>query len=44
MKLAFREPGSLILKGQRVLPERLRKAGFSCDYPELEPALRNLLD
>lgn len=32
----------LLLTGQRVIPQRLLEAGFEFDYPELEPALRQL--
>lgn len=33
----------LLLSGQRVLPARLREAGFQFRNPELEPALRTVL-
>ena len=33
----------LLLSGQRVIPEKLRKHGFSFQYQELEPALRSIL-
>ncbi len=33
----------LLLEGQRAVPERLQKAGFEFDYPDLEQALRHLL-
>ncbi len=43
IRLALGEFGSVILKGQRVIPRRLVESGFSFRYPELEQALRNLL-
>jgi uncharacterized protein len=33
-----------ILSSQNIYPGKLEKAGFQFDYPELEPALRNLLN
>jgi NAD dependent epimerase/dehydratase family enzyme len=41
--LAFGEIGALVTKGQRVLPKRLQQLGFEFKFPELEPALRDLL-
>jgi uncharacterized protein (TIGR01777 family) len=35
---------NLLFTGQRVLPERLLEAGFRFRHPELEPALRSVLD
>ena len=43
MKLAFGEVATVVLDGQRVVPERLQSLGFSFQFPELEAALRNLL-
>ncbi len=43
LKLVFGEMGSVLLKGQRVVPRRLLEMGFSFRFPELEPALRDLL-
>ena len=37
------EFGSVLLKGQKVLPEKLQKAGFQFQYPNLSGALRDLL-
>ena len=34
----------LILKSRWVVPERLLAAGYSFQYPELEPALRQIID
>jgi uncharacterized protein (TIGR01777 family) len=41
--LAFGEIGSLVTRGQRVMPERLLDHGFEFKFPELEPALRDIL-
>ena len=34
----------LLFSGQRVVPKALLASGFTFTYPELEPALRALLD
>jgi uncharacterized protein (TIGR01777 family) len=44
MQLAFGEVASMVLNGQRVLPDRLLKAGFAFKYPEIERALNDLLN
>jgi uncharacterized protein (TIGR01777 family) len=41
--IAIRTETELILKSRWVLPARLLEAGFVFDYPELEPALRQIL-
>ena len=41
--LAFGEVGALVTKGQRVMPERLLEKGFEFKFPEVEPALQDLL-
>lgn len=43
IKLILGEFGSVFLKGQKVLPKRLLRAGFSYKFPDLEGALRDLL-
>ena len=43
IRLALGEMGSILLTGQRVLPRALLRAGFSFKFPELEGALRDLL-
>jgi uncharacterized protein (TIGR01777 family) len=43
VRLLLGEFGSVILKGQRVIPKRLLECGFSFRYSELEGALRDLL-
>ena len=35
--------GRVVVDGQRVVPERLQELGYKFKYPELEPALRDLL-
>jgi uncharacterized protein (TIGR01777 family) len=42
-RLAFGEVGSLVTDGQRVMPERLLERGFEYQYPDVEPALHDLL-
>jgi hypothetical protein len=43
LKLLFGEMGSVVLTGQRAMPSRLLELGYEFAYPELEPALRDLL-
>jgi len=43
MRAAFGEVAMVVLTGQRVLPRRLQELGFQFEYPELETALRHLL-
>lgn len=42
LQLALGEMSSLVLEGQRVLPEKLLSAGYPFLYNNLEPALRNI--
>ena len=42
MQAIFGEMSSVLLEGQRVLPERLEQAGFQFKFPTLESALQNL--
>ncbi len=43
LKLMKGEFGSVILKGQRVLPQKLLQAGFRFRYPTLQAALTDIL-
>lgn len=43
IRLILGEFGSVLLKGQRVIPQRLVNAGFKFRYPEIEPALRSII-
>jgi NAD dependent epimerase/dehydratase family enzyme len=43
VSLAMGEFGSVILKGQRVVPGKLQKHGFSFIFPDIKSALSNLL-
>jgi uncharacterized protein (TIGR01777 family) len=43
VRLALGEMGSVVLTGQRVVPQALTGAGFSFKFPELEGALKDLL-
>lgn len=40
----IRTETELVLKSRWVVPERLERAGFEFEFPELEPALRDILD
>ncbi|MCU0503745.1 MAG: DUF1731 domain-containing protein, partial [Anaerolineae bacterium] len=42
-RLAFGEVASVLLDGQRVVPQRLLDLGFRFRFTEAEPALRDLL-
>jgi hypothetical protein len=43
IKLVLGEFGSVILKGQRVVPRRLLDSGFVFQYPEIEKALETIV-
>ncbi len=43
VRLALGEFGSVILKGQRVIPRRLLDSGFIFRYPEIDQALLDIL-
>ena len=43
LKLMFGEMSEVVLASQRVLPKQAESAGFRFRYPELAPALANLL-
>jgi uncharacterized protein len=43
LKLALGEMAGMVLASQRVLPTVAKSAGFRFQYPELHPALENLL-
>ena len=43
LKLALGEMSEVLLASQRVLPTVAKSAGFRFQYPELQPALENLL-
>ncbi|MGZ3534875.1 MAG: DUF1731 domain-containing protein [Thermodesulfobacteriota bacterium] len=43
VKLVLGEFGSVILKGQRVIPRRLLESGFSFQYPDIEKALQGVV-
>jgi hypothetical protein len=38
------EFGSVLLKGQRVLPKRLLEEGYRFQFPDLKGALKDLLN
>ena len=40
---AIRSETELVLKSRWVLPERLFNSGYEFEYPELRPALRNIV-
>ncbi len=43
LKLILGEFGSVLLKGQRVIPQKLIKSGFQFRYPEIDQALERIL-
>ena len=43
MKIIMGEFGSILVKGQRVMPKRLLDKGFHFRFPEIHGALKNLL-
>jgi uncharacterized protein (TIGR01777 family) len=43
LRLVLGEFGSILLEGQRVLPQKLVRAGFQFSYPEIDRALRQVI-
>lgn len=43
LRLVLGEFGSILLEGQRVLPQKLVQAGFQFSYPEVDRALRQVV-
>ena len=43
LRLILGEFGSILLEGQRVLPQKLLQAGFQFQYPEIEEALKQVI-
>jgi uncharacterized protein (TIGR01777 family) len=43
LRLILGEFGSILLEGQKVLPQELLQAGFQFQYPEVEGALRQVI-
>jgi uncharacterized protein (TIGR01777 family) len=43
VKLVLGEFGSVILKGQRVIPKRLLDSGFAFQYPNIDSALQDIV-
>jgi len=44
IELILGEFGSVLLKGQRVIPRRLLDAGFKFRYPDIEAALKSVIE
>jgi len=44
MRLAFGEVATVVLDGQRVLPQHLEQLGFRFNFAQAEPAFRDLLN
>jgi hypothetical protein len=42
LRLVLGEFGSVLLKGQKVIPEKLTRAGFQFRYPRIEEALAEI--
>lgn len=43
MRLVYGEFGSILVKGQRVMPKKLIRSGFAFRFPEVADALKDLL-
>jgi hypothetical protein len=43
LRLVLGEFGSILLEGQKVIPQKLIQAGFQFQYPEIAPALRQVV-
>jgi uncharacterized protein len=44
LKVLYGEMAQIVVTGQRAVPARLEELGYRFRYPELEPALRDVLD
>jgi len=44
VKLMFGEMSTVVLDGQRVMPKHLQEIGYQFEFPELQPALADLLN
>ena len=44
LKALYGEMAQIVLTGQRVVPRRLQQLGYGFRHPDLEPALRDVLD
>lgn len=44
LKIALGEMSTLVLEGQKVLPEKLQASGYDFLYPDLRSALRNIYE
>lgn len=43
MRIVLGEFGNVLLKGQKVIPERLKQLGFQFNFPTIDAALKDLL-
>lgn len=43
LQIALGEVSTVVMDGQRAVPEKLRREGFKFKYPDLQPALEDLL-
>jgi len=43
IKLALGEAGAILLEGSRIITAKLLSHGFQFHYPDLEPALRDIV-
>jgi len=44
MRLLVGEVATVVLDGQRVVPEKLQQLGFSFEFPDVEPALLDIVN
>ena len=44
LRLLYGEMAFIVITGQRAVPERLRDLDYPFRHPQLEPALRDVLD
>jgi hypothetical protein len=43
LRIALGEVATMVLEGQRAIPKRLENLGFTFQFPDIEPAMQDIL-